>query len=188
MSVIPSAIHTISMEPPLGTSTTQGTWVSNPMPATSAFRTEVIGQWPEWLPPESWAPVFEWSADEPPDDRVDAHQQAWGVDRAYGRDETRYFEASYVRNPVDRASILPRRVTVPTFELASNPTINLNEIRQRRFNLIDHTPPPPAHPIIAAVLRKKLGPKPTLHRDEPPPPAQRLTRWERLRANYALFE
>jgi len=37
---------------------------------------------------------------------------------------------------VDRSEPL-RRVTFPTFEIASNPTISLSEIRNRRFDLID---------------------------------------------------
>ena len=31
----------------------------------------------------------------------------------------------------------PRRVTVPLFEISSNPQIPFSEIRERRFNLID---------------------------------------------------
>lgn len=29
------------------------------------------------------------------------------------------------------------RVTVPTFVLASNPTVRISEVKQRRFNIID---------------------------------------------------
>lgn len=35
---------------------------------------------------------------------------------------------------------VPREVTLPEFEIASNPTVRLSEIRQRRFDLIDRTP------------------------------------------------
>jgi len=40
------------------------------------------------------------------------------------------------------AQLQPRRVQMPMFELHSNPTINLQEIRHRRFNIIDRTEPP----------------------------------------------
>lgn len=43
-----------------------------------------------------------------------------------------------------QAVVNPRgvsRLTVPHFEIASNPTINIGDIRQRRFDLIDRTPP-----------------------------------------------
>lgn len=39
--------------------------------------------------------------------------------------------------PVQESGIRGHRVTMPTFELASNPVINLTNIRERRFNLID---------------------------------------------------
>jgi hypothetical protein len=175
MSVLSSATHSVSMEPPLGTFATQGTWVANPI-AASLYRDHYMAQYmAEWLPP---------LPPDPNDDRVDAHR----IDRGYERDRSAYFEPSYVRNPVDRINMLPRRVTVPEFELASNPTVSLNAIRERRFDLYGDRMGMPPHPIIAAILRKKLGPKPELHRDEPPPLAQRLTCWERLRANYTLFE
>lgn len=36
--------------------------------------------------------------------------------------------------------VMAGRVVFPTFEIASNPTIKLSEIKQRRFNLVDRIP------------------------------------------------
>jgi len=36
-----------------------------------------------------------------------------------------------------------QRVEMPLFEMHSSPTISLEEVRHRRFNIIDQTPPPP---------------------------------------------
>jgi hypothetical protein len=50
-----------------------------------------------------------------------------------------------------------RRVVVPEFELSSNPTIRIDEVRQRRFDLIDRTHPvdPAAKRILDALIAKK---------------------------------
>jgi hypothetical protein len=37
--------------------------------------------------------------------------------------------------------VTPERVQVPEFEIVSNPTIPLSEIRNRRFNLVDREQP-----------------------------------------------
>ncbi len=58
-----------------------------------------------------------------------------------------FIEASWVTAPVDRLPV--RRVQVPEFEITSNPTVRLSDIRNRRFNLsgdppqsVDPPPPP----------------------------------------------
>jgi hypothetical protein len=47
------------------------------------------------------------------------------------------------------------RVTVPTFELASNPTISLSAIRERRFNLIERRAPPYISIKLGVVAKYK---------------------------------
>lgn len=49
-----------------------------------------------------------------------------------------YLEPSHVYNPaVPTARVPAERVQMPEFEIASNPTIRLSEVRERRFNLVD---------------------------------------------------
>lgn len=36
--------------------------------------------------------------------------------------------------------IFGQRVTIPTFEVFSNPTIHISEVKRRRFNIIDRMP------------------------------------------------
>jgi hypothetical protein len=55
----------------------------------------------------------------------------------------------------------PGRVQFPEFEIQSSPMININEIRSRRFNLIDRGGLEPAvQRILDAVIRAKLPPIP----------------------------
>jgi hypothetical protein len=223
---------------------TRGTWARpSPRETVADFTTEYMGTWPERA---AW---FNFEGRQ--DDYVNAMYAAVGIDMAGGPDQTivtqterergyqhahdfRFFEASWVSNPVG-SDALPRgrQVEVPLFELASNPTINLDEVRHRRFDLIDRatalniehagalgraagrrlaamrTP----HPFIAAVLKKRFPERrylcscPFPAPIEPPeggticglcslacgtneeaPREQKLTVWEMLRANYALFE
>jgi hypothetical protein len=52
-----------------------------------------------------------------------------------------------------------RRLAIPEFELHSNPTINIDEVRSRRFNLLDHGQMDPAvQRILEAVVRAKAAP------------------------------
>ncbi len=158
------------------------------------------------------APEPTWSANSPVQNQAEFAQEydallTVGVDPAHGRDRTsfhtrpRYIEPSYVMNPA-------QRVEMPLFELAANPTINLNEVRERRFNLIDRNNDYAdarrmgieaghrlanlkPHPFIAAVLRKKLpAPHQRCIKTTPStvPIHPRLTVWERMKQNYALFE
>lgn len=59
-----------------------------------------------------------------------------------------------------------RRVTMPFFEIASNPTVRLDDIRQRRFDLIDRAGGSrllgPAETLWTAFLAAKLAPEPVL--------------------------
>ncbi len=80
---------------------------------------------------------------------------------------------------------------VPTFPLHSNPTINVDDIQRRRFNLIDRAAP--LHPWVQAVIRAKSPPQPppvpVVLDNEPfrgPVPPRRSV-WKRLRENYALL-
>lgn len=74
-----------------------------------------------------------------------------------------------------------RRVTVPMFELASNPTINVDEIRSRRFDLLRHDPVPA---IIEFLLgwqnRKRAASRVQLVPDKTPSKAPPKTAWEWL--------
>jgi hypothetical protein len=68
------------------------------------------------------------------------------------------------------------RVQIPTFEITSNPTIHLEDIRQRRFDLIERgvamgsvgfdagsvEPSRTASLLWAAFLQQKLEPTPEL--------------------------
>lgn len=59
-----------------------------------------------------------------------------------------------VINPRGLERLEVRRVQMPEFEIASNPTIRLDDIRQRRFDLIDRTPPPPVQEMTPAEMEK----------------------------------
>ena len=45
--------------------------------------------------------------------------------------------------------ITARRVTVPTFELYSNPTIQISSVKQRRFNIMDRATQKARNDIMA---------------------------------------
>jgi len=88
---------------------------------------------------------------------------------------------------VDRSEppLTPRRVTFPMFEIASNPTINLSEIRNRRFDLIDGERHRPAKVPAVERLLEGLIATFTQPRYKPPPPRPELprrSRWEVLAA------
>ena len=77
-------------------------------------------------------------------------------------------------------SLSPDRVRMPLFEIASNPTISLAEVRNRRFSLIDRPPMPAAIVQLLAVLtRTKRVPEPP---PEPLGPIRRRSRYEVLAA------
>lgn len=73
-----------------------------------------------------------------------------------------------------------RRVTMPEFEIATNPTIRIDEIRNRRFDLIDRNYD---HPFILALLAYRLK-KMASEQFQPPAPREatgpKRTVWERL--------
>ncbi len=90
-------------------------------------------------------------------------------------------------------------------EVTSNPTIRLNDIRSRRFNLIDREPADKRsihelHPWIAAVIRAKAPHPRSCTCDDclmslcggpvqsQEPPKQGRSVWQRIREDYALFE
>lgn len=129
------------------------------------------------------------------DDLVDAmHTAVMGLDRAHGRDRTGLMAALLTDPPYgSNETIHIDEIRVRGMPLHSNPTVTLDEIRNRRFNLIDRNRPKP-NPIIEAVVRQKLAPpKPVSYqcfgRKRPVPQGEEnLTRWEKIRAYYALFE
>jgi hypothetical protein len=66
-----------------------------------------------------------------------------------------------VINPRGLERLDIRRVQVPEFEIQSNPTINIGDIRTRRFDLISRQHLEPAvQRILDAVVRAKSAPKP----------------------------
>ncbi len=89
----------------------------------------------------------------------------------------------------DRTDVLPirrvtfpsiRRVTSPLFEIASNPTINLSAIRDRRFSLTDRDIEPlPSVDRIMRGLAKTFGRSPPVP-PPLPPELPRRSRYERL--------
>jgi hypothetical protein len=87
-------------------------------------------------------------------------------------------------NPVHRWDVRDIR----PFPAMANPTVRIEEILHRRFDLIDRRAHVLEHPLIAAVIRAKTAPAQGPLKDPcPPPTSQKLNVWERLRANYALF-
>jgi len=54
------------------------------------------------------------------------------------------------------SGIFGTRVTVPTFEVVSNPTVKISEIKSRRFNLIDRYEVNP-HDSIIITSKGKMG-------------------------------
>ena len=83
---------------------------------------------------------------------------------------------SDLRDRLERQPLRPDRVRMPLFEIASNPTISLAEVRSRRFGLIDR-PPMPASVLrlLAAITKAKVRP-------EPYGPIRRRSRYEILAA------
>jgi hypothetical protein len=74
----------------------------------------------------------------------------------------------------------PGRVVFPQFEIASNPTISLAEIRNRRFNLVDRPPMPAAIlQLLATLTEVGMVPEPI---PEPHGPIRRRSRYEVLAA------
>jgi hypothetical protein len=229
---------------------TRGTWARpSPRETVADAAIEYMGTWAER---SVWAD-FQGRHD----DYMAAMYAAVGIDMASGPDRTtvsqeeritredepyhnrldplafdmppRFFEPSWVTEPASSGALLRgRRV-----EIASNPTIHLDEVRHRRFGLMDRTMAMnidhagalgaaagrrlaamrTPHPFIAAVLKKRFPERiyfcrcPFPAPIEPPeggticglcslacgtneeaPREQKLTVWEMLRANYALFE
>lgn len=83
-----------------------------------------------------------------------------------------------VINPRAIDRIQGRRVQMPMFEIAANPTIRLGDIRSRRFGLGDRNPD---HPFILALIRSQQNQIPS-RRVPPNPPVEstgiRRTVWE----------
>lgn len=121
----------------------------------------------------------------------------WPAGYVLGHAERRppeFIEASYVQEPTDPATrigfmvheqlgaavINPRgiqRLQIPEFELASNPTIRLDDVRRRRFDLIDRTPQDPhVWKLLDALLRAKIQKSDVPIR----PPGASRTMWEAL--------
>jgi hypothetical protein len=50
------------------------------------------------------------------------------------------------------------RVTIPEFEIYSNPTIRISEVKQRRFNVIDRHGDRPFDETIVISANGKIGP------------------------------
>jgi hypothetical protein len=127
------------------------------------------------------------------DDLVDSmHAAVMGIDRAQGRDRTGMMAALLTDPPYGEIDI--NEIRVPGIPLQTNPTVTLDEIRNRRFDLINRRPAQRPNPLIAALVRAKLNPpkppsyKATGARRPVPQGDENLTRWERIRANYTLFE
>jgi hypothetical protein len=70
----------------------------------------------------------------------------------------------------------PRRVQVPNFELAANPTVQLADIRERRFNLIDRATSRTVQQIQATEDQEVFSALDTATQDLVVEPFQQLTR------------
>lgn len=83
-----------------------------------------------------------------------------------------------------RSPILARRVEVPMFEILSNPTVRLSEVRSRRFNIIDRSSVASIQEAEDAEIFRILedvGRKAAETPVEPPlPEVYRPTIWERI--------
>jgi len=104
-----------------------------------------------------------------------------------------FFDASYVQEPTDPATHIGftmterlgvgvvnprgvRRLQFPEFELASNPTIHLDEVRSRRFDIINRSPHDPhVWLLLEALLRAKVQETAPIR-----PPGPPRTVWEAL--------
>lgn len=56
----------------------------------------------------------------------------------------------------DKNIIKADRVTLPTFEIVSSPTIRITDIKQRRFNLIDRMPRRPYDEVVVITDQDTL--------------------------------
>lgn len=189
VGIIRSALHSVSYLPPTTSASGASNWVSN---SRDPFRTEYMAEF-EPANPEPFEEVRRHH-----DDMVDSMHYAAGIDRAHGRDRTGFFNptpTSHDQGPFEfridthaRMNMAPP-VRVPPLPIHSNPSVRLDEIQNRRFDLIDRRVIPRPHPIINAVVRAKMNPpKPTPIAWPTPKPGKPMTTWERIRANYALFE
>lgn len=64
-------------------------------------------------------------------------------------------------NPRAVERVTGRRVPMPEFEIQSSPRVHLDDIRERRFNMTERTPPPPQRPMdlkemerVALIVRR----------------------------------
>ena len=65
--------------------------------------------------------------------------------------------ASYIAEDGEQVvSVRPTRIVLPTFEINSNPTIPLNQLRERRFSLLDRSQDYAAQDITAQENSKML--------------------------------
>ncbi len=71
-----------------------------------------------------------------------------------------------------------RRVTIPLFELAANPTIQTSEIRSRRFDLRSEPVPPIINFLIDWQDRKREAGRFQLAPDKTPPKTPPKTAWQ----------